>query len=131
MTTQSVSPEAAYLVSEATLAHLSSVAQEMIKTEIQLFEKSKDSIPPQALGLLYARFVLFIVLCCSVREKRKGASEVRWLKSVLTSGTLSDKVAAHTLLVQVRVGMCAVLPTPLTTPPSPPHRNHLCTLCRP
>ena len=42
-------------------------------------------------------------ILCSVREKRKGASEVKWLKSVLTSGTLSDKVAAHTLLVQVSV----------------------------
>ena len=37
----------------------------------------------------------------TVREKRKGASDVRWLNTVLTSGTLSDKVAARTLLVQV------------------------------
>lgn len=36
-----------------------------------------------------------------VRQKRKGASEVRWLKTVLSSGTLSDKMAALTLLVQV------------------------------
>jgi ribosome biogenesis protein MAK21 len=34
------------------------------------------------------------------REKRKGASDVKWLKNVLSSGTLSDKVAAHTLQVQ-------------------------------
>ena len=38
-----------------------------------------------------------------VRQKRKGASEVRWLKTVLSSGTLSDKMAALTLLVQVSV----------------------------
>ena len=36
-----------------------------------------------------------------VRQKRKGASEVKWLKTVLSSGTLSDKMAALTLLVQV------------------------------
>lgn len=36
-----------------------------------------------------------------VRQKRKGASEVRWLKTVLSSGTLSDKMAALILLVQV------------------------------
>ena len=40
-------------------------------------------------------------ILCSVREKRKGASDVKWLKNVISSGTLSDKVAAHTLLVQV------------------------------
>ena len=38
-----------------------------------------------------------------VHQKRKGASEVRWLKTVLSSGTLSDKMAALTLLVQVSV----------------------------
>ena len=37
----------------------------------------------------------------TVRQKRKGASEVRWLKTVLSSGTLSDKMAALILLVQV------------------------------
>ena len=119
-TVQSVSAEAAYLVSEATLAHLSSVAQEIMKTEIQLFEKGKDSMSP--LGLLYPMFVPYFLLWCSVREKRKGASEVKWLKSVLTSGTLSDKVAAHTLLVQVSVtlGLCAVpLPTPNHSPTPP------------
>ena len=36
-----------------------------------------------------------------VRQRRKGASEVKWLKTVLSSGTLSDKMAALTLLVQV------------------------------
>lgn len=36
-----------------------------------------------------------------VREKEKGPSEVRWLKTVLSSGTLKDKMAARTLLIQV------------------------------
>ena len=36
-----------------------------------------------------------------VREKTKGVSEVRWLKGVMSSGTLGDKMAASlTLLVQ-------------------------------
>lgn len=64
MTTQSVSAEAACLVSEATLAHLTSVAQEIMTTEIQIFEKGKDSIP--CLGLLYARFVLYFNECVVV-----------------------------------------------------------------
>lgn len=69
MTTQSVSTEAAYLVSEATLAHLSSVAQEIMKTEIQLFEKGKDSIPP--LGLLLQW------MCCDVQYVKRGRGQVR------------------------------------------------------
>ena len=35
-----------------------------------------------------------------VREKTKGVSEVRWLKGVMSSGTLGDKMASLTLLVQ-------------------------------
>ena len=33
------------------------------------------------------------------RKQKKGGEE-RWIRTVLTSGTLTDKVAAHTLLVQ-------------------------------
>ena len=44
-----------------------------------------------------------------MREKKKGLSDVRWLRNVLSSGTLSDKVAAHTLLVQVWVCLCLCL----------------------
>lgn len=35
-----------------------------------------------------------------VREKTKGAGEVRWLKGVVSSGTLSDKMASLTLMIQ-------------------------------
>ena len=48
------------------------------------------------------QFSLSLILFL-VRQKRKGASEVKWLKTVLSSGTLSDKMAALTLLVQVGV----------------------------
>ncbi|CAI8041457.1 CCAAT/enhancer-binding protein zeta [Geodia barretti] len=71
---QSASTEAAFPVSETVLTHLNSLAQQLMNTETQLYEK--------------------------FREKRKGASDVKWLKNVLSSGTLSDKVAAHTLQVQ-------------------------------
>lgn len=37
----------------------------------------------------------------TVREKMKGPSDVRWLRTVLSSGTLRDKVAARTLIIQV------------------------------
>lgn len=37
---------------------------------------------------------------CLDRQKSKGARDVLWLKTVLSSGTLGDKVAALTLLVQ-------------------------------
>lgn len=43
----------------------------------------------------------FLSASCIVREKEKGPSEVRWLKTVLSSGTLKDKMAARTLLIQV------------------------------
>ena len=36
----------------------------------------------------------------SARQKSKGTGDVLWLKTVLSSGTLSDKVAALTLLIQ-------------------------------
>ena len=35
-----------------------------------------------------------------VRQKSKGTGDVLWLKTVLVSGTLNDKVAARTLLIQ-------------------------------
>ena len=38
----------------------------------------------------------------TVRAKKRGASDVKWLKTVLSSGTLSDKIATLTLLIQVR-----------------------------
>ena len=34
------------------------------------------------------------------REKKRG-KDVMWLKTVLSSGTLNDKIAAITLLIQV------------------------------
>ena len=37
-----------------------------------------------------------------MREKEKGRSDVQWLRTVLSSGTLSDKMAALTLVIQVR-----------------------------
>ena len=40
-------------------------------------------------------------LSSTVREKMKGPSDVRWLRTVLSSGTLRDKVAARTLIIQV------------------------------
>lgn len=50
---------------------------------------------------------VMIVLCIALatilyaaRQKSKGVKEVLWLKTVLSSGTLSDKVAALTLLIQ-------------------------------
>ena len=36
----------------------------------------------------------------SARQKSKGTKDVLWLKTVLSSGTLGDKVAALTLLIQ-------------------------------
>ena len=36
----------------------------------------------------------------SARQKSKGAGDVVWLRTVLSSGTLSDRVAALTLLIQ-------------------------------
>ena len=36
----------------------------------------------------------------AVRQKSKGAGDVQWLKTVLSSGTLSDRVAALTILIQ-------------------------------
>ena len=51
---------------------------------------------------LFVRCIFFFFFFLfTVRQKRKGASEVKWLKTVLSSGTLSDKMAALTLLVQV------------------------------
>ena len=36
------------------------------------------------------------------REKKRG-KDVMWLKTVLSSGTLNDKIAAMTLLIQVSI----------------------------
>ncbi len=42
----------------------------------------------------------FMIYESPVRQKSKGRGDVLWLKTVLTSGTLSDRVAARTLLIQ-------------------------------
>ncbi len=39
---------------------------------------------------------------CVARQHSKG-KDVQWLKTVLSSGTLNDKMAALTLLIQVRL----------------------------
>ncbi len=44
--------------------------------------------------------ILSINFSSSAREKSKGTGDVLWLKTVLSSGTLSDRVAALTLLIQ-------------------------------
>ncbi len=42
-----------------------------------------------------------MVMWYTARQKRKSAGDLRWLKKVLTGGTLSDKMATRTLLIQV------------------------------
>ena len=41
---QCVSQEAAYPVSSSTLTHLGSVAQQLMRTDTQLYDKSEDKI---------------------------------------------------------------------------------------
>ena len=55
-------------------------------------------------NLVWGQFICSLslhFLCSTVREKMKGPSDVRWLRTVLSSGTLRDKVAARTLIIQV------------------------------
>lgn len=72
-------------------------------TEVKLYQKSKSSN-------LYIKYLYIILSQCInfflfhfkiAREKRKGQHDVQWLKTILTSGTLSDKMAAMTLIIQV------------------------------
>ena len=43
----------------------------------------------------------FIVCYCFTVKGDKGSSDSNWLRTVATSGTLGDKIAALTLQVQV------------------------------
>ncbi len=65
-----------------------------MQTEVMLYEKGKRK-----------NVILFIVIASGnivslVRLKHKGPGDIRWLKTVLSSGVLSDKVAALILLIQ-------------------------------
>ena len=46
--------------------------------------------------------------CFVVRSKKKKA-DAEWLKTVLTSGTISDKLSARTLLIQVMSNMATII----------------------
>ena len=47
--------------------------------------------------------------CFVVRSKKKKA-DAEWLNTVLTSGTISDKLSARTLLIQVTSNIAAIIP---------------------
>ena len=45
--------------------------------------------------------ISFNWVCIAVQRKQKGR-DIGWLKTMLSSGTLSDKMASMILLIQVR-----------------------------
>jgi ribosome biogenesis protein MAK21 len=63
----------AMLMSQNVLDHLYSLSRQVMATEMKLYQKE--------------------------REKKRG-KDVKWLKTVLTSGTLTDRIAALTLIIQ-------------------------------
>ncbi len=46
------------------------------------------------------------VAAYDANKSARATSDEKWLRKVLTGGTLSDKVAAMTLVVQVRACVC-------------------------
>ena len=66
-------------------------------SEVQHYEKGNS--PSFHVSLL--KLIAYPTLIgCLAREKNRGSSEVRWLRGVMIKGTLSDKMASLTLLVQ-------------------------------
>eukprot|EP00731_Ephydatia_muelleri_P028352 Em0019g1225a len=73
-TVQAASSEPMFPLSAVVINHLGKVGGELMEAEVRIYEQ--------------------------VREKEKGRSDVQWLRTVLSSGTLSDKMAALTLVIQ-------------------------------
>jgi len=86
------SGEVATPVSPDVLEHLHSVGAGLLEREATLYEE----------GTLYIFSInLSHAIFCIVVRNTKKKSDSEWLRNVLTSGTIADKLSARTLLVQV------------------------------
>ena len=115
---QAASSEPMFPLSAVVINHLGKVGGELMEAEVRIYEQgichtvatAWSLVLPSSPSFLSSSPSLFSLssppphtfVSPPVREKEKGRSDVQWLRTVLSSGTLSDKMAALTLVIQVR-----------------------------
>ena len=75
------------------IQHLQSVAAQLMENETTLYEQSQYHYHLSLINI--CGFFFF-----TVRSSKKKV-DAEWLKTVMASGTISDKLSARTLMIQV------------------------------